>query len=90
MKRLKLQYDAPLSNFAFRFNLRCYSTMPPRSATSPSSTACWQGLSIVNIPAQRKRFLWHRGCILGLFIRCLGVFRVYFVSETAQVEIECG
>ena len=25
-KRLKLQYDTPLSNFAFKFNLRRYSS----------------------------------------------------------------
>ena len=24
-QRLKLQYDKPLLNFAFKFNLRCYS-----------------------------------------------------------------
>jgi hypothetical protein len=27
-KRLKLDYDEPLSNFAFKFNLRCYTTDP--------------------------------------------------------------
>jgi len=27
-KRLKLEHDEPVSNFAFKFNLRCYSTDP--------------------------------------------------------------
>ena len=59
-----------------------------------------QGLTLVHFSAQRKRILWDRGAIRG----CLGgfqelsggvkeyqgVFRVYFVSETAQVELRSG
>jgi hypothetical protein len=29
-KRLKLKYDEPLSDFAFNFNLRCYTTAEAR------------------------------------------------------------
>jgi len=56
-----------------------------------------QGLTLVHLSAQRKRLVWDRGCILGLFWGCLGVVmgyeglcRVYFVSESAQVELRSG
>ena len=60
-----------------------------------------QGLTLVHFMAQRKRFLWNWGCILGLLRGCLrgawevlgdyqGVFMVYFASETAQVELRSG
>jgi len=56
-----------------------------------------QGLTLVHFSAQLKRFLWHRGCIQGLCRGCLGGVRgyqgvsgVYFVSETAQVELKSG
>jgi hypothetical protein len=56
-----------------------------------------QGLTFVQFSARRKRFLWDRGCIQGLFRGCLGdirgyyrVLRVCFISETAQVELNCG
>ena len=56
-----------------------------------------QGLTLVHYSAQRKRFLWDRGCVQRLFRGCLrdvkryqGVLRVYFVSETAQVELKSG
>jgi len=55
------------------------------------------GLTLVHFSAQRKRFLWDRGFIQGLSRGCLagvrvyeGVFRVLFVSETAQVELKSG
>jgi len=61
------------------------------------SASCAQGLTLVNCSAQCKRCLWDRGCIQGLFGGFLGgvrgywgVFRVYFVSETSQVELRCG
>ena len=31
-----------------------------------------QGLTLLHFSAQRKRFLWDRGCISGLFMGCLG------------------
>ena len=34
-----------------------------------------QGLTLVHFSAQRKRFLWDRGCISGLSRGCLGAFR---------------
>ena len=30
------------------------------------STALWQGLTLVHFSAQRKRFLWERGCVYGV------------------------
>jgi hypothetical protein len=57
----------------------------------------FQGLTLVHLSAQRKRFVWNRGCIQGLFWGCSGgvrghqgVSRVYFESETAQVELRSG
>ena len=36
-----------------------------------------QGLTLVHFSAQRKRFLWDRGCIEGLFRGCcVGVYEV--------------
>jgi len=56
-----------------------------------------QGLTLVHFSAQLKRFLWNKGCFQGLFTGCSsgvrgheGVCRVYFVSETAQVELKSG
>jgi len=56
-----------------------------------------QGLTLVQFSAQRKHFLLDRGCIEGLLrggyggVRGYeGVFRVYFVSEMAQVEQKRG
>jgi hypothetical protein len=34
-KRLKLKYDVPLSNFAFKFNLRRYSSAPRLATALP-------------------------------------------------------
>jgi len=54
-----------------------------------------QGLTLVHFSAQLERFLWDRGGIQGLFKGSSGVIRgyrrvcrVYFVSETAQVELK--
>jgi hypothetical protein len=65
--------------------------------TAQSHASSTQGLTLVHISAQRKRFLWDRGCTQGSFRGCLGgdegcdgVFRVDFVSETAQVELKGG
>jgi len=34
-KRLKLEYDEPLSNFTVKFNVRRYSSGAPAAATTP-------------------------------------------------------
>ena len=78
-KLLKLKYDAPLSNFALKFNLRRYITADDTSPYgvdpafkrgssfySPDydeRAAARQGLTLFPISAQRKRFLLDRGCI---------------------------
>ena len=59
-----------------------------------------QGLTLVHFSAQLKRIVWDRGAFGGC-LGCVwevsggskeyqGVFRVYFVSETAQVELRSG
>ena len=75
-ERLKLQYDALLSNFGFKFNLRRYTlvlTSPhshsPTTWTrccSSQAAACRQGLPLVHLSAQRKRLLWDKGCLEGV------------------------
>jgi len=59
-----------------------------------------QGLTLVHFPAQRKRFLWDRGAfrdcsggvyeVSGGIKKYQGVLRLYFLSETAQVELKSG
>jgi hypothetical protein len=63
-KRLKLKYDGPLSNFAFKFNLRRYTSASP-SWPSPLRTPPRrrQGLTLVHLSAQRNCLLSDRGCI---------------------------
>ena len=65
--------------------------------TKECQVAHWQGLTLVLFSAQRKRFLWDRGCMWRLFGCCLGgvrgykgVIRLYFASEAAQVEQRSG
>jgi len=67
------------------------------SATTPARTSSTKGLTHIQFSAQRKRFLWGRGSIQGLFrgyyggVRgCYGLLRRYFESETAQVELKSG
>ena len=62
-----------------------------------AAAATEQGLTLVHFSAQRKRFMWDTGCMEGLFWGWLQggrgyweVFRVYFVSGTAQVELKSG
>jgi WD40 repeat protein len=58
-KRLTLDDDAPLSDFAFKFNLHRYSWGAGTArCRSTSSTACRQGLTLVHFTAQRKHILW--------------------------------
>jgi len=68
-----------------------------RRRGAPRAAPRRQGLTLVHFSAQLKRFVWDRGCIEGLFGGCSwgvwgheGVQRVYFVSETAQVELRSG
>ena len=70
---------------------------PPPRRRDGADAAAHQGLTLVHFSTQRKRFLWDRGSIEGLFRGCLvalrgysGVFRVYFVLERAQVEPKSG
>ena len=56
-----------------------------------------QGLTLIHFSAQLERFVWNRGCIQGGVRGCSGGIRgycgvcgVYFVSETAQVELKTG
>jgi len=56
-----------------------------------------QGLTLAHFSAQRRRFVWDRGCIQGLCRGCLvgvrgyqGMSWLYFVSGTAQVEPKSG
>ena len=61
--RLKLDYDEPLSSFAFNFNLRHSSQVAPQNMYDEKNTG--RGLHsfsfLVHISAQRKSFLWDRG-----------------------------
>ena len=70
----------------------CLCSLKARPASLPSFS---QGRTLVHFSAQRKRFLWDRGCIQGFLRGCVGgvrgyhgTFRVCFVSETAQVELK--
>ena len=48
-----------------------------RRRRTACSEARQQGLTLVHFSAQRKRFLWDRGCIEGLFRGCsAGVWEV--------------
>jgi len=63
-----------------------------------------QGLTLVHFPAQRKHLFWDKGYLggdsgstEGVFKGCVGVaggirgfLMVYFVSETAPVEVRSG
>jgi hypothetical protein len=71
----------------------------PTSASLAAPYALQQGLTLVHFSAQRQRFLWSKGCIEGIFrgcVRVVGVggqqelYRVLFMSETAQVELRRG
>jgi len=73
------------------------NSLRPAARSIPLEAGPVKGLTLVHFSAQRKRFLWDRWCIQGLFKgcsggmrRCSGALRVYFVSETAQVELKSG
>jgi len=67
------------------------------AVVASSAPPVYQWLTLVHFLAQRKHFLWDRGCIQGLFGDCVGGVRGeqaerrgYVVSETAQVELKSG
>ncbi len=74
----------------------------PRSHSSlmDDEVALRQGLTLVHFSAQLERILWDRGafrgCLEGVwqvsggFKEHEGMSMVYFVSETAQVELRSG
>jgi len=53
-----------------------WAVMP---ATMEARAACFQGLTLVHLQAQRKRFLWDKGCsgavYRALMVGLEGVFR---------------
>jgi len=62
-------------------------TMRENAAASTVFTSCesrplynphGQGLTFAHFSAQRKRFVWDRGCIQGLFRGCVGGAREYY------------
>jgi hypothetical protein len=64
-KRLKLQYDEPPSNFAFKFQLRRYTS------AYVGSSAAWQGITLVHFSARRKHLLWPHASNLRLDVSTL-------------------
>jgi hypothetical protein len=70
------------------------------AASAAAAMTSRQGLALVHLSAQRKRFLWNggafRGCLRvvwemsGGIKEYQGVFRVYFVAETARAELRSG
>ena len=63
IKRLKLEFDEPLSNFAFKFNLRCFSwgVTTATAGLRAGLKGPWgerQGLTLVHYSAQRKHIMW--------------------------------
>ena len=79
------------------FGMSSSSSSSDRPSSDRPSITSDQGLTLIHFSAQRKRFLWDKGCLFELFKGCLGgvrgyegVFRVYIVSETAQLELKSG
>jgi len=74
--------------------------MPPTFRCDGTSLPNDQGLTLVHFSAQLEQILSDRGAfrdclggvweVLGGVEEHQGVFRVYFVSETAQVELRSG
>ena len=102
-KRLKLKYDELLSSVAFKFKLRRYITA---SRSGDTTASCFTSLNArsctrqglhsstfrLNVSAFRGIGGAIRGCLKGVWevMGYWGVFRVYFVLETAQVELKSG
>jgi hypothetical protein len=70
---------------------------PPALPACTSLPPPTRGLHSSTFRLNVSAFCGIRGCIYELFFGCLaggrghqGVFRVYFVSETAQVEMKSG
>ena len=49
-----------------------------QEADAAVKAAQGQGLTLVHSSAQRKRFLWDRACVYGLFGGCSGGVRGYY------------
>ena len=97
IKRLKLLYVGPLSNFAFKPNLRRYSEAFGSERATASTTlrpsSRGYGHTLVNFSAQLERFVWDRGCAGGYVARVKGLFGCvgcFLVPDTAQVELRSG
>jgi hypothetical protein len=52
--------------------LRSAGRRRPSSSHTNQKEPSGQGLTLVHFSAQRKRFLWNRGCVWLLFRGCLG------------------
>jgi hypothetical protein len=75
-KLLNVKCDILVSTSAFKFNLRRFI----KGVSWGKREAKWKavfkaGLTLVYIWAQRKRFLWDRGCMWWLFRRRLANVR---------------
>ena len=57
MKLLKLRYDKPPSNFAFKINLRRYMKDSLRNNRMSMMISAGQGLTLVHSSAQSEPFL---------------------------------
>ena len=64
---------APASDAAALCAASAAAAICATDAAASSAAASRQGLTLVHFSPQRKRFLWDRGCIEGLF-------RGYFVG----------
>jgi hypothetical protein len=51
--------------------------MVPTAATPSYFWFADQGLTLIHSSAQRKRFLWDRGCVEGLFRGIIAGFKGY-------------
>ena len=56
-------------------------------AARAAAAASNQGLTLVHFSAQLKRFLWHRGCTVGVFRGSLG--GVYEMLEGIMGYLGC-
>jgi len=63
-----------LSNVAFKFNLRRYKAA---AGAHLRAAGLRQGITLVLSSAQRKRFVWDKGCIERLYTGCVGGVKGY-------------
>ena len=57
--------------------LRSGRVTAPTTNWLAAAATSGQGLTLVHLSAQRKRFLWERGCTYGVCMGCLGGVRGY-------------